>query len=96
MLLDANGQPLRAETKGATILSFSAFDRWAESTLPTPKAAWDVQQKKIDLWASSFDQAKNHIESLNKALMELKDFSEQNMVIMSKLEQENMILKGNL
>ena len=101
MILDANGN----EIKQTNVVNFySDFRRWSDNVpLATPEAAWEYQQNIIDRHSQTIEaltqsckKATDHIEQLKQTLTELKKFTEENMVIMSNLEIENMQLKDKI
>jgi hypothetical protein len=64
--------------------------------MPTPEDAWDAQVQYIRQLELKIVQSAKMLKTSKETLEKLKEMFEENLMIMSKLEMENLKLKGEL
>lgn len=72
------------------------FSEWCKQTanfMPTPEQAWDAQIQYIKQLELRIIEAGTLLKTSSETMEKLKEMFEENLLIMSKLEIENMALK---
>ena len=92
---------LGEEEKPST--DFTEWCRKSGNLMPTPEMAWDAQvsyisslEYKLVQSVEMLKKSRETIEDLKKSLLDLKNMFEENLMLMSELEIENMMLKDKV
>lgn len=89
----------KKETKEGRDQFLTDFQKWKIETnndFPSAKEAWDYQASRIAFQERLIDQATDTISNMKNIISDLKDFTEDNIKLISDLEMENLKLKGEL